>query len=557
VIGTASNAFKRKESHEVFNQAERLVNYDLFSTDTALVEALEREGASWAKEQVAEYGRVMGTEEAIQLGFLANQNTPILHTHDRFGNRIDEVEFHPSWHELMRLAVKHQLHCLPWSQEKEGAHVARTALMMIASQTEAGHGCPISMTCSAVPALRKQPDLAVEWVPRILSQDYDKSSQPACKKTGIIMGMAMTEKQGGSDVRANSTRAWPVSVGGAGKEYLLKGHKWFCSHPMSDAFLVLAQAPGGLSCFFLPRWTADGQRNNIFVQRLKNKLGNKSNSSSEVEFDDALAWLVGEEGRGVSTIIEMVNHTRLDCASSSAGLMRQALVQALNHTSRRAAFGKILKDQPLMKNVLADMCVESEAATLLTMRLARAFDGRVTDVKEDQFKRIATAVAKYWLCKRAPVLAAEALECHGGNGFVEESIMPRLFRESPVNSVWEGSGNVICLDVLRAMRTEPVVVKAFFDEVEVARGGDPRLDFFVESLKQDLSKQRDLEAQARRYVERMALALQGSLLVRYAPAAVSDAFLESRLGGDWGHAFGTLPSGVQTDEIIARASVKR
>jgi putative acyl-CoA dehydrogenase len=276
-----------------------------------------------------------------------------------------------------------------------------------------------------------------------------------------------------------------------------------------------------------------------------------------VEFDDALAWLVGEEGRGVSTIIEMVNHTRLDCASSSAGLMRQALVQALNHTSRRAAFGKILKDQPLMKNVLADMCVESEAATLLTMRLARAFDGRVTDVKEDQFKRIATAVAKYWLCKRAPVLAAEALECHGGNGFVEESIMPRLFRESPVNSVWEGSGNVICLDVLRAMRTEPVVVKAFFDEVEVARGGDPRLDFFVESLKQDLSKQRDLEAQARRYVERMALALQGSLLVRYAPAAVSDAFLESRLGGDWGHAFGTLPSGVQTDEIIARASVKR
>jgi putative acyl-CoA dehydrogenase len=539
------------ETHTVFNQAPPLVDYNLFSSDPVLSEAVEREGAPWALPRLATFGEILGRQDVIALGFQANDNPPVLNTHDRCGNRIDEVEFHPAWHELMRIAVDNHVHNLPWCEAKDGAHVARAALLLLAGQNEAGHGCPISMTYAAVPTLRKQPELAAEWLPRIQSRVYDSSFRPAAEKAGVLLGMAMTEKQGGSDVRANTTSAQPVKNSGPGKEYLVVGHKWFCSAPMNDAFLVLAQAPGGLSCFLMPRWTPDGMRNRIFIQRLKNKLGNRSNASSEVEFDGALAWLIGEEGRGVPTIIEMVNHTRLDCTLSSAALMRQALVQALHHARHRSAFGRRLSEQPLMRSVLADLAIESEAATVLAMRVARAYDARQGDESEDFFRRIATAVAKYWVCKRTPYHVSECLECIGGNGYVEESIMPRLFRESPLNSIWEGSGNVICLDVLRAITTEPRCIEALLAEMEQASGANSILDRAIEDLKGKL-RTTVQESEARRLVEQMALVLQGSLLARYAPHAVADAFCGSRLGGDWGHAFGTLSS-VDHAAILDRA----
>ena len=433
-------------NHEVLNQPPPLVDYNLFSTDRALREAVAREGAGWACAQIEEYGRKVGTAEAIEWGVLANEHPPVLHTHDRYGHRRDEVEFHPAWHHVMRLAVEYGIHNLPWACPRPGAHVARAALAMLASQNEAGHVCPISMTYSSVPVLRHESALAAEWEPRIHSTQYDPSFRPASEKAGALVGMAMTEKQGGSDVRANTTRAEHVG----NREYVLHGHKWFCSAPMCDAFLVLAQAPAGLSCFFLPRWTPGGKANAFHLQRLKPKLGNRSNASSEVEFHGAWARLVGEEGRGVATILEMVHHTRLDCIIGSAALMRRALVEALHHARHRHVFGRALIDQPLMRNVLADLAVESEAATALMMRLARAFDEG-----DRRFARLAVAASKYWVSKRAPALVAEALECLGGNGFVEESMMPRLYREAPLNSIWEGSGNVIALDVLRAMAKEP------------------------------------------------------------------------------------------------------
>src|SRR5262249_54211056 len=452
-------------------------------------------------------------------------------------------------------AVENQVHNLPWSESRPGAHVARAALLMLSAQNEAGHGCPISMTYAAVPALKKmQPELYEQWLPLILSKSYDRRFRPISQKSGALIGMGMTEKQGGSDVRANITVAVPVEHSGPGNEYRITGHKWFCSAPMNDAFLVLAQAAGGLSCFFLPRWTADGIRNKFYFQRLKNKLGNRSNASSEVEFDGATAWLIGEEGRGVPTIIEMVNHTRLDCTISSSALMRQALVQALHHARHRSAFGRKLGEQPLMQNVLADLAIESEAATTLTMRLARAYDAAESDIDEDIFRRIATAVAKYWVCKRTPAHVVECLECLGGNGYVEDSIMPRLFRESPLNSIWEGSGNVICLDVLRAMRSEPKSIEALVAEIDLAKGSNRALDAAAQKLKDRLSSQSLNEAEARRLVERMALTLQGSLLVRNAPNAVAEAFCASRLGGDWGQAFGTL-SNADTAFILNRAAV--
>ncbi len=529
------------------NQPPPLVNYNLFEADSPLREALEREGAGWAHDWVAELGQLAGTEEAIAWGFQANENPPKLHTHDRYGNRIDEVEFHPSWHRLMEVAIGHGLHTLPWREPRPGAHAARAAGFYVWSQVEGGHGCPVSMTYAAVPALRKQPDLAAEWEPLITTLDYDPGLRPHATKRGVLFGMAMTEKQGGSDVRANTTRATPTSGG----EYELTGHKWFCSAPMCDAFLVLAQAPGGLSCFLLPRVLPDGTRNAFHIQRLKDKLGNRSNASSEIELDGATAWLVGEEGNGVRTIIEMVNHTRLDCIIGSASLMRQAVAQATHHAAHRSAFGHLLIDQPLMLNVLADLAIESEATTILMMRLAGSLD-RGADTEEAQFRRLALAVSKYWACKRATPVVAESLECLGGNGYVEESIMPRLYREAPLNSIWEGSGNVNALDVLRAMQREPESVAAFIAEVETARGSDARLDRSVADLKKQLSNGAAAESGARRLVEHLAITLEGSLLVRYGDPAVADAFCASRLGGDWGHSFGTLPQGLEPASIVQR-----
>jgi putative acyl-CoA dehydrogenase len=537
-------------THEVTNQVPPLEPYNVFECDRTLVEALQREGGSWAADRVRAVGEFAGGE-GVELGRLANENPPVLRTHDRYGHRIDEVDFHPSYHRLMDVAVSHGLHSLPWTDARPGAHVARAAAFMVMGQAEGGHLCPISMTYSGVPALRATPELSQEWEPRITSDAYDPRLVHAADKAGALCGMAMTEKQGGSDVRANTTVARALNGGGTGAEYEITGHKWFCSAPMCDVFLVLAQADGGLSCFVLPRVLPDGTRNRFYLQRLKDKLGNRSNASSEVEFGGAWARMLGEEGRGVPTIIEMVNHTRLDCVLGTTTGMRHGTARALHQASHRAAFGKTLIDQPLMRNVLADLCVESEAATVTAMRLARAYDEGPQDPRETLFKRLATAVSKYWICKRGPAHAHEALEVFGGNGFVEESGMPRLYRESPLNSIWEGSGNVMCLDVLRAMVKSPESVEIFFDEIEGA-ASDRRIATALASLKEELSDFEDAEIRARQIVERMALTLQGALLVRHGHPAVADAFCASRLEGDWGHAFGTLPAGVDTGAIIER-----
>jgi putative acyl-CoA dehydrogenase len=526
------------------NQAPPFEDVNLFTSDRALAEALKREGAEWAEERARDFGEIVGRRETIAWGFQANEHPPVLRTHDRTGNRIDEVEFHPAWHSLMALGVKHGLHALPWSEPRDGAHVARAALFMLLAQVEAGVGCPLSMTYSAVPALRLQPELAAEWEPRFASTAYDPRLLRAADKTGALCGMAMTEKQGGSDVRANTTTARPT-----GDHHEITGHKWFCSAPMCDAFLVLAQAQGGLSCFLLPRFTPDGERNRFHLQRLKDKLGNRSNASSEVEFHAAWARLVGAEGRGVQTILEMVNHTRLDCVIGAAAGLRAGTARAIHHAMHRRAFGKLLIDQPLMRNVLADLALESEAATTAMMRLARAYDQ-----EETPFRRLATAVLKYWTCKRAPVHAAEALECLGGNGYVEEWGMARLYREAPLNSIWEGSGNVQCLDVLRAIQKSPESLQALLAEIWEARGGDHRLDIYVNELRTQLARTEDLELRARRLVERLALALQASLLVRHAPPEIADAFCASRLDGDGGRAFGTLPAGADFGAILERAA---
>jgi putative acyl-CoA dehydrogenase len=535
----------------VTNQPPPLVDYNLFDADLPLRESLEREGGSWAHDMVRELGRLAGTEEAIAWGFQANSNPPQLHTHDRFGNRVDEVEFHPAWHRLMEVAVANGLHALPWRDPRPGAHAARAAGFYVWSQVEGGHGCPVSMTYAAVPALRKQTDVAARWEPLMTSLEYDPGLRRSAQKRGALVGMAMTEKQGGSDVRANTTRAVPIGSGGPGGEHLLTGHKWFCSAPMCDAFLVLAQAPGGLSCFLLPRVLDDGARNRFHIQRLKDKLGNRSNASAEIELDGALAVMVGEEGRGVRTIIEMVNHTRLDCVIGSASLMRQAVAQATHHTAHRSAFGKLLSEQPLMINVLADLAIESEATTLLMMRLAGACD-RAANPREAAFRRLALAVAKYWTTKRSIAVVAEALECHGGNGYVEESIMPRLYREAPLNSIWEGSGNVNALDVLRAMAREPESVDAFVAEVEEARGSDRRLDDRLDELKRNLSDRTDAESRARRIVEQMAVVLEASLLVRHGDPAVAEAFCASRLDSNGGMSFGTLTPSRHLAGIVQR-----
>jgi putative acyl-CoA dehydrogenase len=524
------------------NQPPPLVGYDLFSQHRSLAEALRREGGGWAEERCAAFGRLVGGAP-LELGRLANEHPPVLRTHDRFGTRIDEVEFHPAWHELLRLGVENELHALPWRAPQPGAHVARAALFMTLAYAEAGVGCPLSMTFAAVPALRADPQLAADWEPLLTSTTYDPELQPPAAKRGALCGMAMTERQGGSDVRANETRAEALADG----SYALTGHKWFCSAPMCDAFVMLAQSPGGPTCFVVPRVLQRGERNAFRIERLKDKLGNRSNASAEISLERAVAHRVGEEGRGITTIIEMVVHTRLDCVLGSTALMRRAVAEATHHAAHRAAFGRTLAEQPLMQNVLADLCLDSEAATATALRLARAFDEG-----EHASRRLATAVAKYWVCKQTPPLVAEALECLGGNGYVEESGLPRLFRESPLNSIWEGAGNINCLDVLRALDREPESLEAFRSELRLARGADRRLDVALADLEAELADRDHVEVRARRLVEHLALCLEASLLVRHAPPEVADAFCASRLGGEGGRAYGTLPRAVAFTAISER-----
>lgn len=545
------------QTHEVHNVSCELAGYNMYTQDAALQEAVQREGAAWAQTDLTRFGQLTGSADYLELGALANRHPPELDTHDRFGHRVDLVRFHPAYHTLMKTAIEEGIHASPWTDPKPGAHVARAAKFYLQAQVEAGHGCPITMTFAAVPSLLTTPQLAEQWVPKITAPIYDPRNVPDAAKLGLTIGMAMTEKQGGSDVRANTTRAYPVDASGPGEAYELVGHKFFVSAPMCDAFLVLAQAPGGLSCFLLPRWRPDGSKNPLQVLRLKRKMGNVSNASSETELRGALAWMVGEEGRGVRTIIEMVSMTRFDCMIGSSAGQRAAVAQALHHCSQRSAFGTVLNQQPLMQNVLADLVLESEGSLALTMRMARAMDQRATDLHEDRLARLLTAVGKYWICKRTPQHAYEAMECIGGSGVMEDSPFPRLFRESPVNAIWEGSGNVQCLDVLRAMHKTPEVVQAFFSELARARGGHALLDRYVADLQRAFTDLSDLEYRARDVVGRMALAVQAALLVQHAPSVVSDAFCASRLGGDNQHHYGTLPRGIDCAAIIARATPQR
>ncbi|MGH8799765.1 MAG: isovaleryl-CoA dehydrogenase [Casimicrobiaceae bacterium] len=532
------------------NQPPPFEGRNLYLGDRALRAAVGRGAAAWANDSLAEWGAALGSPEMFALAARANRFGPELRTHDRFGNRIDEVGFDPAWHELMILAMIEGEHSSPWSDARGGAQVARAAAYLMHAQVENGTQCPLTMTFAAVPLLRRHaaaaPWLADAWLPRMMSRDYDPRALPVAQKTSALVGMGMTERQGGSDVRANTTRAEP----GGGGEHRVTGHKWFFSAPMCDAHLVLAQAPDGLSCFFLPRLLPDGTRNAVRLLRLKDKLGNRSNASCEVEFDGAAAWLVGDEGRGVQTIIEMVQHTRLDCAIGSAGLVKSAAAQAVHHARHRRAFGRRLAEQPLMQNVLADLAVEAEAAVVAALRLAAAFEAGAAE-SERALARLATPALKYWLCKRAPVVAAEAIEVLGGNGYVEESALPRLYREAPLNSIWEGSGNVMCLDVLRAVRREPDAVAALVGELALAHGADARLDRHIARLTDAFAGGASDESGARRLAGDIALALAASLLVRHASAPVADAFCASRLGERYAGVLGALPAGVDCAAIVA------
>ncbi len=538
-------------THEVVNQPYALEDYNLFSGDAALREGVKREGAAWALDDLANFGAKLGAADYLELGALANRHPPEFDTHDRYGRRVDLVRFHPAYHELMRTAVANGLHASPWDAPREGAHVARAAQFYMHSQVEAGHGCPITMTFAATPSLRLQPELAKAWLPKIHSRAYDPRNIPAAEKDGLTVGMAMTEKQGGSDVRANTTRA--VEIGGG--LYEITGHKFFVSAPMCDAFLTLAQTPAGLTCFLAPRWRDDGTKNPIEFIRLKRKMGNVSNASSETEWRGAHAWRVGPEGRGVATIIEMVAMTRFDCMVGSSAGMRRAVAEAIDHCRQRKAFGAYLIDQPIMRDVLADLALEAEAALALTLRIARALDRR-GDADEDRLVRLGTALGKYWICKRAPMHAYEAMECIGGSGVMEDGPMPRLYREAPVNAIWEGSGNVQCLDVLRALQKSPDVLDAYFAEVGAARGGDKILDAHVETLKDDLRDVNDFEAHARDLTDRLALGLQASVVVRHSPSPVADAFCRARLASRGAHHYGALPRGLDAAAIVKRAAAR-
>ena len=553
------------DTHEVFNQAPPFGDVNLLRCDPALREAVAREGAGWAADELDALGARLGRAEVLDLARVANANGPRLVNFDRSGRRIDEVEFHPAWHELMALLIGAGAHSAPWADPRPGAQVARAAAYLLFGQVENGAQCPVTMTYASVPALRRAPRIAAKWLPKILSRDYDPRSLPVEQKRGALVGMGMTEKQGGTDVRANTTRAAEMApleararFGDEGEgAWRIVGHKWFFSAPQCDAHLVLAQTDeagsAGLSCFFVPRWLPDGSRNAIRVQRLKDKLGNRSNASSEVEFCDAVGWLVGAIGRGIPTILEMGSHTRLDCVVGTAGIMRAALCHALHHARGRAAFGKPLASQPLMQNVLADLAIESEAATAFALRLARCFD-HPDDPLESALGRLLTPAGKYWICKRGPMLGAEAMEVMGGNGYVEDGPLARLYREFPVNSIWEGSGNVMCLDVLRALGKNPQESSAALEaELAPAAALDTRFAAYVARLGEDLG--RAGEAGARRIAERLVIAVQGALLLRHAPPFVAEAFLASRIAQDAGGAFGRLPEGLDVEAILARALV--
>ena len=533
------------------NQPPPYEGRNLFLTDASLQDALAREGAGWAHERLAAWGELLGRSETHALAARANRFAPELRTHDRFGNRIDEVVFDPSWHELMTLAMREGEHCAPWVEARAGAQVARAAAYFVHAQVENGTQCPLTMTYASVPVLRRHAGafslLSADWLPKIVECVYDPRALPIVAKTSALIGMGMTERQGGSDVRANITRAERTDDG----SYRLSGHKWFFSAPMCDAHLVLAQADGGLSCFFLPRLLADGSRNAVRIERLKDKLGNRSNASSEVEFDDACAWLLGDEGRGVPVIIEMVQHTRLDCVIGSAGLIRAATAQALHHAAHRHAFGRRLVEQPLMQNVLADLVLENEAATALALRLARAYEANASDA-ETALARLVTPALKYWVCKRAPQVTAEAMEVIGGNGYVEECALPRLYREAPLNSIWEGSGNVMCLDVLRAARREPAAVEALLSELGAVRGADSKLDRHIAVLKEVFREPGAGDGDARRVAGGIAVGLAAALLLQHAPAPIGEAYCASRLDGGSVGAFGDLPARVEPAAIIAR-----
>lgn len=538
------------ETHEVFNQVPSLDGVNLYDLDLPLQQWQARYQAAWAAPRLQAYGALAGGPLMVA-GFLANEHKPQFHSHNRHGQRIDLVEFHPAYHQLMQTAIEHGIPSLPWTEPRAGAHVARAGLSYLHSQAESGSGCPLTMTFASVPALKLQPELAERWLPKILATQYDPRNLPMAQKNGLTIGMAMTEKQGGTDVRANTTQAHPVGAAGPGQAYELVGHKWFCSAPMCDAFLTLAQTPKGLSCFLLPRHRPDGTRNELYIQRLKNKLGNWANASSEVEYRGALAWMVGEEGRGVATIIEMVSLTRFDCMIGSSALMRQALTQASHHCAHRQVSGRLLSEQPLMQNVLADLALESEAALALTLRMGFALDNQ-QDETQVKFARLVTAVGKYWICKRAPAMINEAAECLGGAGYVEDSILPRLYREAPVNSTWEGSGNVQCLDVLRALSKESGVLEVLFNELGDGHG-DARLQAHIGQLKNAFADKDDIQYRARQLTEDVAVALQAKLLLEAGNSAVSDGFITSRLGHG-GRVYGTLPRGVDAVALLARSS---
>lgn len=543
-------------THEVFNQPAPLADYDAYAGDAALKDAVGRHGAGWAEALLQRHGLRTGSEEVIEWGFLANRYPPEFVSHDRQGRRIDEVRYHDSYHRLMTLGLETGLHATPWTDPKPGAHVARAALYYLQAQVESGHGCPLTMTFASVPTLRLAPAVADEWLPKVLASGYDPRNVPFSEKRSATLGMGMTEKQGGSDVRSNTTRAAPVGRSGPGEAWELTGHKWFTSAPMSDAFLMLAQSDGGLSCFLVPRWRPDGSKNPILIQRLKNKLGNVSNASSEIELDAALGWLIGEEGRGVASIIEMVAMTRFDCMIGSSAAQRQAVAQAVNHARGRAAFGRTLIDQPLMRNVLADLQLEAEGSVALTMRMAQALDNsRDADSgsHDSWLLRLGLPVGKYWICKRTPGHACEAMECLGGNGVTEAFMTARLYRDAPINAIWEGSGNIQALDVLRAFAKSPEAVEAWFDELALTHGDSRTLDDAVAGLKDAVSDRSDAEYRARDIAERLALTMQASLLLRAGCSSVADAFIASRLAGRGSGTYGSLPAGVDTRTILDRA----
>jgi putative acyl-CoA dehydrogenase len=546
-------------THEVLNQSPPFEDVNLFTTDRALMEAVSREGGGLAAKRLAAFGEVCGSAAAFERGRLANENPPRLKPFDAKGRRLDVVEFHPAYHECMGVSVAEGLHCSAWDHLAEpgakpapGANVVRSAGCYMAIQMEAGHQCPITMTNAAVPTLLLQPQLAADWLPKVLTRDYDKSFKPASAKRGATIGMGMTEKQGGTDVRANTTRAVPAGAGGPGAEYIVTGHKWFMSAPMCDAFLVLAQAPGGLSCFLLPRFLPDGSVNALHFQRLKDKLGNRSNASSEVEFHDAHAWLIGEEGRGVPNIIEMVTGTRLDCAVASAGLMRLLLANAIHHCRHRTVFQKKLIDQHLMKQVLADLALDAEAATALAFRLCRTFD-RASDSHAAAWRRLMTPVTKYWVCKIGPAFAYEAMECLGGNGYIEEGLAARAYRELPLNAIWEGSGNVMALDLLRVLQREPETVAIVMEDLRAAAAGDPDLKAHLARVERLLHEPRLLEQRGRALTEALATLAAGTILRAHAPAFVADAFIATRLSGSPRQTYGQTFDGIDTRAIIDRA----